>query len=217
MMGSGKTTVGRALAQRLGWKYLDSDRQVEATTGRTVPEILEQDGEAAFRAEETRALRAAIAGDEPVVVSVAGGAVLDPDNRAALSDAGTVVWLRADVDTLRTRVGDGRGRPLLAGDVEGNLRRLYDERRPIYSGLARRHCRRRRPEARSGRRCDPRGAGLITVSVPLGDRAYDVIVGAGARGAPGVDHPRRARPVPPSSRKPRYRSRSRPASSPAAS
>jgi shikimate kinase len=136
MMGSGKTTVGRVLAQRLGWPYLDSDAQVERATGRTVPEILEQDGEAAFRAEEKRALAEAATSDGPLVVSVAGGAILDPDNRRRLREGGTVVWLRADLATLTERVGDGSTRPLLAGDVAGNLRRLYDRRRPLYEELA---------------------------------------------------------------------------------
>ena len=136
MMGSGKTTVGREVARRLGWPHLDSDTQIEQTTGRTVPEILESDGEAAFRAQEKAALAKAATADGPVVVSVAGGAVLDPDNRTRLRAAGTVVWLRADVATLVQRVGDGRGRPLLAGDVAGNLRRLYDQRLPLYQEVA---------------------------------------------------------------------------------
>ena len=136
MMGSGKTTIGRALATRLGWPHLDSDAQVEQRTGRTVPQILEEDGEAAFRAEEKQALAEAVTSDGPAVVSVAGGAVLDPDNRKRIRDAGTVVWLRADVQSLAARVGDGDGRPLLKGDVKGNLGRLYAQRRPIYEELA---------------------------------------------------------------------------------
>lgn len=136
MMGSGKTTIGRRLATRLGWPHFDSDEQVEQRTGRTVPQILEEDGEPAFRAEETRALAAAVASDGPAVVSVAGGAVLDADNRRRIRDAGTVVWLRAEVESLAERVGDGAGRPLLSGDVEGNLRRLYAQRREIYEELA---------------------------------------------------------------------------------
>jgi len=136
MMGSGKTTVGRGLAERLGAPYCDSDAQVEQNTGRTVPDILERDGEAAFRAEEKRALVEATTAEGPIVVSVAGGAVLDPDNRRRLREAGTVVWLRARVDTLISRLGDGEGRPLLAGDVAGNLRRLYAERLPLYTELA---------------------------------------------------------------------------------
>jgi len=136
MMGAGKSTVGSMLAARLGWRYLDSDAQVQAATGRTVPEIFESCGEPAFRAAEAAALREALGGEPRVVVSVAGGAVLDPDNRALLQRSGTIVWLRARPDTLRARVGDGRGRPLLAGDAAAALARLDAERRPLYRQLA---------------------------------------------------------------------------------
>ncbi|MGH9093097.1 MAG: shikimate kinase, partial [Acidimicrobiales bacterium] len=105
MMGAGKTTVGRLLADRLGCAYLDSDAQVEAATGRTVPDLFETVGEPAFREAEAAALREALAGDRPVVVSVAGGAVLDPANRDLLRRSGTVVWLRAHPATLAARVG----------------------------------------------------------------------------------------------------------------
>ena len=136
MMGVGKTTVGRRLAARLGWPHLDSDEQVEQATGRTVPEILRTDGEAAFRAEEKKALAAAATSDGPVVVSVAGGAVLDADNRKRLREAGPVVWLRASVETMAARVGDGEDRPLLGDDPASALRRLYSVRRPLYEDVA---------------------------------------------------------------------------------
>ena len=136
MMGAGKTTVGRALAQRFGWPYLDSDEEVRRRTGRTVPQLFAERGEAAFRAEETAALAAACTSTHPVVVSVAGGAVLDPQNRQLVTSSGLVVWLRASLATLTSRVGDGRTRPLLGDDPAAALARLYPERARLYEELA---------------------------------------------------------------------------------
>ena len=135
-MGAGKTTVGSRLAERLGWDYYDSDAQVEAATGRTVPQIFAESGEAAFRAEEAQALATAVRGIRPVVVAVAGGAVLAADNRRLIRDAGPVVWLRARPASLAERVGPGEGRPLLEGDPAGALARLDAVRRPLYDELA---------------------------------------------------------------------------------
>ncbi|MHB8296366.1 MAG: shikimate kinase [Acidimicrobiales bacterium] len=136
MMGAGKSTIGRELAERLGWGYRDSDEQVQVSTGHTVPEIFAARGEAAFRAEEAKALAQAVTSDVPTVISVAGGAVLDPDNRRVIRGAGRVVWLRARVETLAARVGSGDGRPLLGDDPLGALRRLERDRRPVYAELA---------------------------------------------------------------------------------
>jgi shikimate kinase len=136
MMGAGKTTVGQLVADRLGWDYLDSDAMVESATGSTVRQIFEALGEPAFRIEETAALERALSHPRPVVVSVAGGAVLDPVNRARLRDGGIVVWLRARLDTLVARVGDGAGRPLLAGDTPKALAALEAQRRPLYAEVA---------------------------------------------------------------------------------
>jgi len=136
MMGAGKTTVGRALGQRFGWPYLDSDEEVRRRTGRTVPQLFAERGEAAFRAEESAVLADACASTHPVVVSVAGGAVLDPANRQLLARSGLVVWLRASLATLRQRVGDGRTRPLLGDDPGAALARLYPERARLYEELA---------------------------------------------------------------------------------
>jgi shikimate kinase len=136
MMGSGKTTVGRLLATRLGWPHFDSDEMISRSTGKTVQEIFEERGEAAFRAEEARVLAEAATSDGPAVVSVAGGAVLAAENRKVMRRAGPVVWLRAEVTTLIDRVGHGRGRPLLADDPAAALRRLDGERRPLYAEVA---------------------------------------------------------------------------------
>lgn len=136
MMGAGKSTTGKLLAARLGWPYLDSDDEIVRQTGRTVPEIWKADGEPAFRAEEARVLAEATTSDGPAVIGVAGGAVLDPGNRAHIRSAGLVVWLRADVAVLADRVGTGTGRPLLDGGPAAALEHLSAVRAPVYAELA---------------------------------------------------------------------------------
>src|SRR5688572_15931544 len=90
MMGAGKTTVGRLVAARLGWRYLDSDDQVREATGLGVSELLAQRGRQALHAEEAAALRVAATSPDPVVAAVAGGAVLEDENQRILRDSGTV-------------------------------------------------------------------------------------------------------------------------------
>jgi shikimate kinase len=136
MMGAGKSTVGRLLADRLGWRHFDSDAQVMAETGQSVPELFAERGEEAFRAEESRVLAEALSGVEPVVVSAAGGVVLSRPNRDLLMRSGVVVWLRADPALLARRVGKGEGRPLLDDDPATRLADLYDVRRPLYEKVA---------------------------------------------------------------------------------
>jgi shikimate kinase len=136
MMGAGKTTTGHLLAERLGWEYRDSDADVEAATGLTVPGLFARDGEAAFRRAEATVLAAACADPSPSIVSVAGGAVLSEDNRRLIASSGTVVWLRARPETLAVRVGDGSGRPLLGDDPAEAVERLAAVRAPLYAELA---------------------------------------------------------------------------------
>jgi shikimate kinase len=136
MMGCGKTTTGGLVARRLGWEYRDSDADVEALTGRTVPEIFATDGEAAFRKAEAEVLATACSSAQPSVIAVAGGAVLNPDNRTLIRACGTVVWLRAEPKNLAQRVGDGVGRPLLEGDKDEIMARLLTERAPHYAEVA---------------------------------------------------------------------------------
>ena len=136
MMGSGKTTVGRRVAARLGRRLRDSDAEVEARTGRTVREIFESDGEAAFRVEEARALAEALDDPEPAVVAAAGGVVLDAGNRERLRAGGTVIWLDARPEDLARRVSTGGHRPLLGDDPLAALRRLDGERRRFYEEVA---------------------------------------------------------------------------------
>jgi shikimate kinase len=136
MMGAGKSTTGHLVAERLGWPYADSDEMVEHDTGRTVEELWDAGGEAGFRAEESRVLAEALQAPGPSVVSVAGGAVLDPANRRHIRHAGVVVWLRASIPTLTQRVGAGAGRPLLRADPPQVLAELDAVRRPYYAEMA---------------------------------------------------------------------------------
>jgi shikimate kinase len=113
MMGAGKSSVGRALAARLGREFVDTDAEIEKTAGASVREIFEREGEAGFRARERAAIDA-LAG-RPVVVALGGGAIAQPVAAERLAASGTVVWLRARPETLAARVGDADARPLLRG------------------------------------------------------------------------------------------------------
>ena len=138
-MGTGKSTVGRLVATRLGRPHVDIDREVEKAAGESVSAIFSSRGEAWFRAEECRVLANALAGAVPTVVSVGGGAVLDSVNREALRHGGTVVWLRARPETLARRVGRTADRPLLAGEAGGAsevLARIEAARRALYEEVA---------------------------------------------------------------------------------
>lgn len=136
MMGAGKTSVGRLVAALMGRPFCDSDAQVLARTGETVPQIFAERGEAAFRAEERAVLATALVGPVRSVIAVAGGAVFDPDSRRRIRRGGVVVWLRARPATLAARVGSGEGRPLLGEDPAGALAHLDAMRRPVYRSLA---------------------------------------------------------------------------------
>jgi len=130
-MGTGKTAIGERLARHLGWAFVDTDALVEAREGRTIPEIFQKDGEAYFRELESRVI-ADICRGERQVIATGGGAVLRQENRKLLREAGVVISLVADPEVLLVRLGSGKGRPLLAGDVRGNLQRLLREREPFY-------------------------------------------------------------------------------------
>lgn len=133
MMGAGKSTVGRAIAARTGWPYLDNDELVARAYGRPTPEVLAEAGEPGLRAVESAALGAALSAPPPVVAGVAGGVVDDDADLARLRDADAlVVWLRAELATLVSRVGQGAGRPWLAPDPATALTRLSAGRAARY-------------------------------------------------------------------------------------
>ena len=133
-MGSGKTTVGGLVAERLETSVRDTDHDVEATAGREICEIFVDDGEAAFRVLERAAVAEALATHDGVL-ALGGGAVLDPDTRELLVGH-DVVFLRVGLSDAVKRVGLGTGRPLLLGNVRSRIKSLLDERTPVYESVA---------------------------------------------------------------------------------
>ena len=135
MMGVGKTQVGRLLASRLGWEFVDTDERIETGLGRPVARIFADAGEAAFRALEREVLERLPA--QSAVIALGGGAVVASENRDVLRQRGTLVWLDAEPEVLAARIGDGEERPLLAGlDAEARVARLRElraEREPAYA------------------------------------------------------------------------------------
>ncbi len=185
MMGVGKTTIGHRLAGRMGRRLVDSDELIEARTGRTVREIFEAEGEAAFRALEAAALVDALAEPEQLVIAAAGGVLLRPENREALqrSDA-LVVWLRADPAVLAERASRGQHRPLLDGDPLAAMERLLPEREPLYREAADAVVDTGTDDPDTvAERVAEVVSGIRRVTVRLGNRSYDVVVGHGAVGA----------------------------------
>ena len=136
MMGAGKTTVGKALARRLERRFIDTDKLLVERTGAPVATIFEVEGEAGFRRREA-ALLQELAHESDCVVATGGGAILDPANRGAMRESGTVVYLRARVDHLWERTRHDASRRLLANDdPRGTLERLLAQRDPLYREAA---------------------------------------------------------------------------------
>ena len=137
LMGTGKSTVGRRIAHKLGWEFLDTDDEITRTTGRSVRQIFELEGEDFFRQLEHDVLAAAWQLSTPHVIAGAGGIILRNDNRELLKTAQHVVWLNAPLPVLVERIGqraakgDGH-RPLIDGNPAERLRKLYLERESLY-------------------------------------------------------------------------------------
>ncbi len=135
-MGSGKSTVGKALARRIGYRFIDADRELEERCGVDIPTIFEYEGESGFRDREERLIEE-LTQLEKIVLATGGGAVLRPQNRKYLSERGTVVLLAVEVAEQLRRVSGDTRRPLLnTPDPAARLRALMTEREPIYKSVA---------------------------------------------------------------------------------
>lgn len=133
LMGAGKTSVGRRLAEALHLPFRDGDDEVERAAGMTVPEIFELYGETPFREAERRVITRLLNGP-PHVLGTGGGAFMDPVTRALMREKALVIWLKADVDVLAKRVARKGNRPLLAGkDPHAVLTALAEVRYPVYA------------------------------------------------------------------------------------
>ena len=137
LTGSGKTTIGRLAAERLGRPFVDTDAVIEERAGRSVRAIFAEDGESVFRDLESSVLIAALDTDEPCVIAAAGGAVLREENRMALRRTNArVVWLCAGPSAVSDRVKGGGHRPLLDSDPDAMLRKMWADREPLYREVA---------------------------------------------------------------------------------
>jgi shikimate kinase/3-dehydroquinate synthase len=136
LMGSGKTTIGRALAKRLNKRFFDSDHELEARTGASIPLIFEIEGEASFRQREADMIRDLTA-CEGVVLATGGGSILNPQSRDYLKSRGLVIYLRAGVSSILQRTGHDKNRPLLqTADPRARLEELALQREPYYQEVA---------------------------------------------------------------------------------
>jgi 3-dehydroquinate synthase len=200
-MGAGKTTIGRILARKLGKRFIDSDHEIEARTGASIPWIFEIEGEESFRRREAEVIRDLCA-EDAVVLATGGGAVLNPETRASLKARGIVIYLRANVSSIMLRTAHDKSRPLLqTADPRRKLEELLLQREPLYREIAEvvidtgrpnvqsmvqtildqldtlEAARRKRAPA-SSQSMNPQSS-AITLSVDLGERSYPIAIGPG--------------------------------------
>lgn len=136
LMGAGKTTVGRALAKRLNKQFIDSDHEIEARTGASIPLIFEIEGETSFRQREAEVIRDLTA-QQDIVLATGGGAILNAESRAYLKSRGTVIYLRASVNSILQRTSHDKNRPLLqTADPRKTIEELSRTREPFYNDVA---------------------------------------------------------------------------------
>jgi len=132
LMGAGKTSVGRRLADMLALGFVDADEEITKAAGRSIEDIFEDYGEKAFRDVEERVIQRLLV-EKPRVLATGGGAFMNPRNRQLIGERAISVWLRADLDVLVRRTSRRGGRPLLKNkDHKATLGKLIEERHPIY-------------------------------------------------------------------------------------
>ena len=207
MMGAGKTSVGKRLAAKLGLPFVDADAEIEAGAQLTISEIFERFGELYFRDGERKVIARLLNGG-PLVLATGGGAFMNATTRQNIAKYGVSIWLKPSFDILLARVRKKSNRPLLkTADPEQTLRRLLEERTPTYAladltieSLDGSHdtvvdAILRRLDATLGKDVAPVQEARRKVEVPLGARAYSILIGPGvldeagaeiARIAPGV-------------------------------
>ena len=205
LMGAGKTTIGRQLARRLGMRFVDSDHEIEARTGASVPWIFEIEGEPSFRRREADMIRD-LSKQDNLVLATGGGAVLDPASRALLSERGTVIYLRAAIGSILQRTSHDKNRPLLqTADPRAKLEELLAARDPLYREIADLVIDTGRPNVQSMVQTildqlaaldTGRGQGLAsdsmneqastTLNVELGERSYPIAIGRDLLGNPAL-------------------------------
>jgi len=198
LMGAGKTTIGRLLARRLDMTFIDSDHEIEARTGATIPWIFEIEGEASFRRREADVIRELTA-QNGIVLATGGGAVLNPASRALLAERGTVIYLRASVSSILARTAHDKNRPLLqTADPRRKLEDLTAQREPLYREIADMVIDTGRPNVQSmvqtildqldadnaareqaNAKTTMNEQACISLNVELGDRSYPIAIGRG--------------------------------------
>jgi shikimate kinase len=133
LMGAGKTSVGRRLAQKLGLPFIDSDHAIEESARMSIPEIFAELGEAEFRAGEKKVI-ARLLGEPQQVIATGGGAYMDAETRARIREQAVSIWLKADLPVLMRRVQRRGNRPLLqTADPVATMQGLIDQRYPVYA------------------------------------------------------------------------------------
>jgi shikimate kinase len=130
-MGTGKTTVGRMLAEQTKWNFIDTDQWIEEKAAMSIPEIFSQYGETRFRDLETSALQHVLTYSQQIITT-GGGAVIRESNRQLMAESGVVIALQARIETIAKRVRQDVKRPLLQGNVEEKINTLLEQRKGMY-------------------------------------------------------------------------------------